>query len=103
MNETYTLSDVLHIAKLCNSKTLQKTAEQGAKKEYTLFYIHENEFRPGYRCLERLVECARQTNALMVYSDHYSIKNGVREAAPKIDYQAGALRDDFDFGGLWVI
>ena len=103
MNETYTLSDVLHLPKLCNSKTLQKTAEQAGKKEYTLLYIRENDLRPGYRCLERLVACARETNALMVYSDHYSVKDGKREASPKIDYQAGALRDDFDFGGLWVI
>lgn len=39
----------------------------------------------------------------MVYSDHYSLEEGALTKHPAIDYQAGSLRDDFDFGSLWLI
>ncbi|MFW5644874.1 MAG: glycosyltransferase family 2 protein [Bacteroidota bacterium] len=34
----------------------------------------------------------------MLYSDYQDISKGVSMAHPVIDYQAGSLRDDFDFG-----
>ena len=36
----------------------------------------------------------------MLYSDHYTVVEGVQSNAPVIDYQFGSLRDDFDFGTL---
>ena len=39
----------------------------------------------------------------MVYSDHYSLEEGALTKHPAIDYQTGSLRDDFDFGSLWLI
>lgn len=48
---------------------------------------------------ERMVQVMEMTHATMVYADHFA--NG--QQAPVIDYQIGALRDDFDFGSvlLW--
>ena len=48
---------------------------------------------------ERMVQVMEMTGATMVYADHFA--NG--QQAPVIDYQIGALRDDFDFGSvlLW--
>ena len=41
------------------------------------------------------------TKAGMIYADHYNIAaDGTRSEAPVIDYQAGSLRDDFNFGSV---
>ena len=42
------------------------------------------------------------TQAGMVYADRYQQVNGIRKAAPVIDYQFGSLRDDFDFGSVML-
>lgn len=39
----------------------------------------------------------------MVYADHYDIIGGERKDHPVIDYQIGSIRDDFDFGSLWLV
>lgn len=68
---------------------------------YTLFYLSPHRLELGYRALERLLACAATaqqapSEALMVYSDRYD-QNGLH---PVIDYQAGSVRNDFDFGSL---
>ena len=50
--------------------------------------------------LERLLQIAQDTNAGLVYADHYQVKDGELVKAPVIDYQNGSLRDDFDFGSV---
>ena len=57
----------------------------------------------GLYALERFLRTADDTGAVMVYSDHYSLEEGALTKHPAIDYQAGSLRDDFDFGSLWLI
>ena len=56
---------------------------------------------------ERMIQVLEMSGATMVYSDRFqksefSIQTSIVEA-PVIDYQIGALRDDFDFGAvlLW--
>ncbi len=50
--------------------------------------------------IERFISIVDQTNAGIVYSDYYEIKNGKRNAHPVVDYQLGSVRDDFDFGSV---
>ena len=68
--------------------------------EYLLLYTGEGELRWVDFGLERMVSVARDTGAAMVYSDRFVYKDGHVESAPVIDWQDGALRDDFDFGGV---
>lgn len=68
--------------------------------EYLLLYTGEGELRWVNFGLERMVSVARDTGAAMVYSDRFVYKGGKVESAPVIDWQDGALRDDFDFGGV---
>lgn len=56
----------------------------------------------GLFALERMVQLAEDSRAGMVYADHYQLKEGKQIAAPVIDYQKGALRDDFDFGSVML-
>ena len=67
-----------------------------AGKDYTIIYTRPTELKFVNWGLDRMVQIADDTDAAMVYSDHF---NG-EEPAPVIDYQEGSLRDDFDFGGV---
>ena len=50
---------------------------------------------------ERLLQVACQSGAPMVYNHYYDAQeDGSRQAHPCIGYQAGSLRDDFDFGSV---
>ena len=52
---------------------------------------------------ERLVQAAEASGAVMVYGDYDVWREGRRVAHPTMAYRAGSLRDDFDFGALWVV
>ena len=67
-----------------------------ADSDYTIIYTRPTELKFVDFGLERMVQIADDTAAAMVYSDHFNRE----EPAPVIDYQAGSLRDDFDFGGV---
>lgn len=68
--------------------------------EFTMLYTKPTELRFVDKAQERMVQVARYTGAAMVYSDHFNVVEGVVSEAPVIDCQQGALRDDFDFGGV---
>ena len=68
---------------------------------YTLVYSLNAGLRLGKGALSRMLQIAEWTGAAMVYSDRFKEKaDGERTMAPVIDCQAGALRDDFDFGSV---
>ena len=71
--------------------------------EYALLYTKATPLTIGLYAIRRMLRVAVETDAEMIYSDHYSVENGVTVAHPVIDYQAGSLRDDFDFGSVIVI
>ena len=73
-----------------------KDIAAAADTDYTLVYTRPTELRFVNYGLERMIQIADDTAAAMVYADHF---NG-EEPAPVIDCQEGALRDDFDFGGV---
>ncbi|MDR2130569.1 MAG: DUF4922 domain-containing protein [Odoribacteraceae bacterium] len=58
---------------------------------------------PEARALARFLEAARETGAVMLYSDYLEEREGELFPAPTIDYQPGSLRDDFTFGPLACI
>ncbi|GHV10186.1 hypothetical protein FACS1894162_3040 [Bacteroidia bacterium] len=79
------------------TSTLRQLAQQ-ITAPYTLLYIQPVEL--GAYALERMLQVIQDTNAGMLYSDCYKIKDGRQQLYPTIDYQEGSLRDDFDFGAL---
>ena len=70
------------------------------KTPYLLVYNKYTPLDINNHALERMVQLAEDSQAGMVYADHYEIRNGERLAHPVIDYQAGCVRDDFDFGSV---
>lgn len=75
----------------------------GVKTKYTLLYQKAASCDMSEDALARMVRVADDTGALMVYADHYVVKDGIREAHPLIDLQEGALREDFDFGTVTLV
>ncbi|MBO5642367.1 MAG: glycosyltransferase family 2 protein [Prevotella sp.] len=75
----------------------------GVKTKYTLLYQKAASCDMSADALARMKRVADDTGALMVYADHYIVKDGIREAHPLIDLQEGALRDDFDFGTVTLV
>ena len=49
---------------------------------------------------ERMIQVLEMSGATMVYADHFAKIGDTVTQAPVIDYQIGALRDDFDFGAI---
>lgn len=84
---------------LFRTQTIREIATQAAA-EYTLIYTKETPLRLGYLALQRLIRIAEDTGAGLLYADHYQVRDGEEQKVPVIDYQSGALRDDFDFGSV---
>ena len=81
------------------SETIRRIAAE-SKANYALVYTKTTTLELGYMALERLLQIAQDTEAGLVYADHYQVKGGELVKALVIDYQKGSLRDDFDFGSV---
>ena len=83
--------------RVCSTQNIREIAEK-ANTKYTIICLKPH-ISWVYLGQERMVQVLDMTGATMVYADHFA--NG--QQAPVIDYQIGALRDDFDFGSvlLW--
>ena len=82
--------------RVCSSALIKEIACK-AEGEWCLILLRE-EIRWVAFGLQRMEQIGDDTNAVMVYSDHFN-----PEPAPVIDYQDGALRDDFDFGSAILV
>lgn len=87
---------------LLSTQTI-RNIDRYADAEYTLLSLKTTPFVLGLYALERMRQVAADSNAALVYSDHYSMENGQAVRHPVIDYQTGSVRDDFDFGQLLFI
>lgn len=92
----------------CASASLCQAAQR-TTATYVALYLKPSVFTPAYRCFERLVEVAADSGAAMVYSDRWEKRQNADGTFstptlhPTIDCQLGSVRDDFDFGGLWLV
>lgn len=91
--------EVVPVDSLFSSETVKKVASK-SKSAFTLLYTKYNDLEMGHLALERLASIAADTDAGMLYADSYSVSDSKRMPSPKIDYQAGSLRDDFNFGSV---
>jgi len=84
---------------LTASETL-RTVAGAASAPFTLLYTKATSLSLVHFALERMLQIAEDTGAALLYADHFRSREGSVVPQPLIDCQAGALRDDFDFGGL---
>ena len=86
--------------RVCATKAIREIARKTTAK-YTMICL-KPEIEWVYLGQERMIQVLEMTGADMAYSDHFAKINDVVTEAPVIDYQAGALRDDFDFGAVML-
>ncbi len=87
--------------RVCATKAIREIASQ-SRTPYTLILL-KPDIEWVYLGKERMIQVMEMTGATMVYSDRFHKTGESITEAPVIDYQQGALRDDFDFGAamLW--
>ena len=91
--------------RICSTSAIRDIASR-ANTPYTMICL-KPDIEWIYLGQERMIQVLQMTGATMVYSDHFnkSLVDGQWSIgeAPVIDYQEGALRDDFEFGAvlLW--
>lgn len=91
--------------RICSTSAIRDIASR-ANTPYTMICL-KPDIEWIYLGQERMIQVLQMTDATMVYSDHFnkSLVDGQWSIgeAPVIDYQEGALRDDFEFGAvlLW--
>ena len=92
----------LVVDNLTSSNTLMSIAEN-AQADYVLLQTQPRQIQIGEDALERMLRVASDSDAAMIYADHYDMVEGQRKPHPVIDYQIGSIRDDFDFGCLSLV
>ena len=97
---------IVETGRMTSSSTMMRMAEHAAA-DYILLSLKPTPLRIGLSALERLLRVADDSEAAMVYADHYEEHGEEGELHvmphPVIDYQEGSLRDDFDFGSLLLL
>lgn len=91
--------EVININNLTSTATMKAIAEK-ADADFTLVYTKYVSLKFAPFAIERFVKLAEDSQAGMLYADHYNVTEKGADKAPVIDYQYGSLRDDFDFGSV---
>jgi Glycosyl transferase family 2 len=73
------------------------------KTDYALVVLPGSRVSPGQRAIERFVSVAQDSGSALVYSDFKENADRQMTDHPLIDYQAGSIRDNFDFGSVLLI
>ncbi len=94
LNESVVVSHIFWSENMASSNSVMKIAEQ-ARASYVVLFTKPARVSLGQGALERMLRVALDSGAAMVYAD--------RRGHPAIDYQLGSIRDDFDFGSLWLV
>lgn len=85
-----------------STETLKAISEY-ADTPYILLFNKIAEVEIGEGAIQRLLKIASDTQADVLYSDYFTAHEGAITTHPTIDYQKGSLRDDFDFGPIWMV
>ena len=94
LNESQVVRCISWTNGMTSSNAVMTIAER-ARAEYVLLFTKPTPVTLGQGAIERMVRVADDSGAALVYAD--------RTGHPAIDYQLGAIRDDFDFGSLLLI
>ena len=84
----------LTVSDMASTATLKQIAAH-SRAGYVALVTRPVALTLGQHCLTRMLRAAVESGVSMVYAD--------RQGHPSIDYQTGSVRDDFDFGALWLL
>ncbi len=74
-----------------------------SEADYVCLVTKSTPLQLGEGAIERLLRVATDSGAAMVYADYLEKEEEGIKKHPVIDYQTGAIRDDFDFGPLLFV
>ena len=94
--------EVMIIENITSSKTISSIINT-CSAPYFLFLTQNSQYQFGQFALERFFNVIDSTKAAMVYSNHFTTKDDSVVRHPVNDYQLGSLRDDFDFGPVFIL
>lgn len=94
--------DIITSDKPFSTDTLREIAAH-TDADYVLFSTKASPVVLGKNALERMLRVAVDSDATIVYGDHYDSLDGKIAKHPCIDYHKGSIRDDFDFGQLLLL
>ena len=94
--------DTITSDKPFSTDTLREIAAH-TDADYVLLSTKASPVVLGKNALERMLRVAVDSDATMVYGDHYDSLDGNIAKHPCIDYHKGSIRDDFDFGQLLLL
>ncbi len=86
-----------------STETIKKIADHSTGVSHTMLITTGARIRMGMLSLERLIRVAGEMDAGMVYSDHFDLIEKKHLPHPVADYQAGSVRDDFEFGPVLLL
>lgn len=87
---------------LFSSSSILQIARE-TTSDFCLLYTKTTPMELEPYALERMVRVALDSDAALLYSDYYEMKEGVLQPHPVNDYQEGSIRDDFQMGSLLLI
>jgi len=90
------------ISNLSSSETYKKICES-LTSDYAMIQLKPNNITFGFLAISRMWNAASNTQASLLYSDRWSVKNGETLASPTMDYYDGSVRDDFDLGSVIMV
>jgi len=101
------VQQVICVDGMRSSEALRSIASR-TEADYVVLVVKDTWLELSEGALERLALVAHDSAAAMVYADHWEKKRDADghwsvEKHPAIDYQEGSIRDDFDFGSLWLL
>ena len=82
-----------------SSKVIKYICEK-ATGDYIIFITDQCSLEIKDSTIEQFLKKATNTGAGLFYSEYFVKSNNEIKRHPLIDYQAGSIRDDFDFGPL---
>jgi hypothetical protein len=85
-----------------STKTIRQLADQ-TDTDFSLIQLEEGSAVTESEYITKMIAAADKYSAGIVYSDFYDKKKEKVIQHPTIDYQAGSIRDDFDFGAFVLI
>ena len=95
-------AEAVEISSLSDSSLFFDMARR-ATSEYVLYISKEDASLPTAEALRGFVDAMECDGSVMLYSDCCKVVDGERQPSPKIDYQIGSLRNDFDFGSVMLL
>ncbi|MCC8088199.1 MAG: glycosyltransferase family 2 protein [Rikenellaceae bacterium] len=91
--------ECFQISKLCSVSCLRDIALK-AEQDFIIIYTTNMPVIPSEGMEKRFLDTARNTDAVMLYSDFFEFDGDVLSPHPLIICRKGSLRDDFDFGNV---